>query len=129
MPRLIPRQLAKVLYQLTKDAQKDQLDVAIREFLLFVKQEHMMSKMDAIIEEFVAYAKQQEGVVDLEITTAHDVSQEVVKSIEKRFGDKVETTTKKDESLIGGVVVKAGNTIFDASIKTQLQQLKRTMNT
>ena len=129
MATLLPRQLAKVLYEITKDAKGSDREVALREFLNYVKSQHMMSKMDAIIQAFEMYAKEQDGVVQLQITSAHDISQDVVSTIEKRFGNKVETIVTQDPGLIGGLVVRAGNTIFDGSVKSQLKQIKRTLHT
>jgi len=85
----------------------------------------MINTVDYIIKEYEVYEKQQKGIVTLTITTAQTVSATLIKNITKEFGKDVELTTNIDESLIGGVRVQHNNTILDASIKTQLNQLKR----
>jgi F-type H+-transporting ATPase subunit delta len=45
------------------------------------------------------------------------------KKLEQLLGKKLEMTYKTDPALIGGVITKIGNQVFDGSIKTQLQSL------
>jgi len=70
-----------------------------------------------------------EGRSFAEISTAIEISQDFKKELQKKFepliGKKMELTYTTDPSLIGGVVTKIGNRVFDGSIKTQLQSLKR----
>ena len=54
--------------------------------------------------------------------TAEQIS-ELVNTLKKKLGCDVTLTTTIDESLIGGVVIKAGDTIIDASMKSQLDSL------
>ena len=43
--------------------------------------------------------------------------------LKRKLGREVSITTSTDESLIGGVVIKAGDTIIDGSMKSQLESL------
>lgn len=52
----------------------------------------------------------------------------LIKKLEKRFGKKVETNIKIDESLIGGAVIKVGDTVIDGSVKGRLEQLTKVLN-
>ena len=45
-------------------------------------------------------------------------------SLEKTAGKKVDMTIEEDSSLLGGVVVRVGDIIYDGSIKTQLNNIK-----
>ena len=127
MAKLLPIQYAKILYALTRDAKKNELDGIMDVFIKRVSDDQMLSKIDYIISAFETYAKEQEGIVSLDITTAHDVSDSIMKKITTAFGKDVEVATAVDDSLIGGVVVRHGNTILDASLQTQLTKLKRTL--
>ena len=124
---MIPQQFGKVLYELTHDVEGKEREERIAAFVALVRSQQMTSKMDYILAAFESYAKKQQGITELTITSASELSDTVVSSIEKQFGDKVETTKKVDEAIMGGVVVKAGNTILDGSVKTQLEQMKRAL--
>ena len=48
-------------------------------------------------------------------------------SLEKLTGKKVNIKYEKDENIIGGVVTTIGSTVYDSSVKTQLENLKKEM--
>ncbi len=122
---MIPLQLGKVLYKLTKGLKGKELEAAITQFAELLQKEQMTSKLPYILDAFEEVANKEEGVTALTVSTAQPVSKDVIKKIEAQFGNVSETTTLVDESLIGGVVVRAGNTILDGSVKTQLKELER----
>lgn len=130
MPKLLPIQLGKVLYKLTADVDKKDLDKAVESFLQFVKEQHMTAKLPYIIQSFESYAKRMSGNEDIEITSAQPLSKGMIDQIVKQMGagKDVAVTTAEDSSIIGGVVVKKGNTVFDASIKAQLNKMKLSIN-
>lgn len=127
MAALLPAQYGKILYELTKGLKKSELGDAIRVFIDQLYRDGALGKIDYIVDAFVAYAKKQDGVVTLDVTTAHTVSDALVQKIAKQFGKKVDVRTHVDESLIGGVMVRADNTILDGSVRTQIAQMKSAM--
>ena len=74
----------------------------------------------------VARAK-AENKVDAEVISAFELSaqqtDELINTLKNKLGCDITLTTTIDESLIGGVVIKAGDTIIDASMKSQLDSL------
>ena len=68
-----------------------------------------------------------EGVAGVEVISAYpldDNQQEKIKKImAKRLGKKIDITTRIDKSLIGGAVIRAGDSVIDASLKGRLKQL------
>lgn len=125
MPKLLPKQYGKILYESTKGLKGTELENTIKNFLLFLQREQMLSKAPYIMEEFKKYAKKQEGIETIEITSIRDLSQNEVKEISKHFGEKVEASVVVDKRLIGGVTIRTENTILDGSIKGQLGKLKQ----
>jgi F-type H+-transporting ATPase subunit delta len=67
------------------------------------------------------------GRVRATVTTASKqdaaMQKQIATAIETSTGRKVELTFEVDESLIGGVVAKIGDTVIDASIRSRLQEL------
>ena len=53
--------------------------------------------------------------------------QAITATLKSKLGRDVSITTRTDESLIGGVIIKAGDTIIDGSMKSQLESLALTL--
>ena len=70
---------------------------------------------------------QAEGVLDAQIIAAAKPSaaavKDLVKRLESKFGKKIEAGVSVDSELIGGVKIIVGDTVIDASVKGQLQNL------
>lgn len=127
MAKFIPQQYAKVLFRLMQDVPEKQWELVISTFMTYLKKEQAMKKLPHILKYVEQYAKEADGVQEIEVTSAKPLSKEIVHDIEKTIGKKVETTTRVDETLVGGVVVRTKNTILDGSVKTQLARLKQNM--
>lgn len=118
------RQYAAALYEITKGLEGKNLQEAVFEFFQLLVKKHKLKQSDAIINDFIVYAKKQEGIADLEITTAVEYPEKDLEAVKKVFGDKAEMTLKVDEDIMGGMIIKTENAIFDASLKTRLKNLK-----
>jgi len=72
-----------------------------------------------------------EGVIDVGVTSAYELTPEqqatISEAMAKRLGRKVEITNDIDDSLIGGVVIRAGDSVIDASVKGRLKALATQM--
>jgi len=72
-----------------------------------------------------------EGVVEVDVISAYELAPEQQASISeamaKRLGKKVEIINEVDNSLIGGVVIRAGDTVIDVSVKGRLKALASQM--
>ncbi|GMR01029.1 MAG: F0F1 ATP synthase subunit delta [Gammaproteobacteria bacterium] len=83
--------------------------------------------MHDVVEQFEAARAKAENKIEAEVVSAFELSaeqtSELVNTLKNKFGCDVTLTTTIDESLIGGVVIKAGDTIIDASMKSQLDSL------
>lgn len=81
--------------------------------------------------QFEVYRAEAEGKVEAEVTSAFKLSAEQEKNIiamlKTKLGREVTLTTSIDESLIGGVLIKAGDTIIDGSMKSRLESLALTL--
>jgi F-type H+-transporting ATPase subunit delta len=115
---------AKALYEITKDRKGADLKKALEAFVVLLSKKNVIKKAPIILKAYERYARKKEGHVAIEVTTAREIDKATLGHITKVFGDKVDTTEKIDTSLIGGVVIRTEDTILDASLKTQLQNLK-----
>jgi F-type H+-transporting ATPase subunit delta len=81
-----------------------------------------------IAAQYRALVNASTGVFDARITSAFalDAGQlaDVVATLEKRFGRKLNASVAVDESLIGGIRVEVGDEVLDTSVKARLEQMR-----
>jgi F-type H+-transporting ATPase subunit delta len=86
-----------------------------------------MAILPAISSAFEELKAQAEGVLDAQIIAAAKPSaaevKDLVKRLEAKFGKKIEAKVSVDSELIGGIKIIVGDTVIDASVKGQLQNL------
>ena len=72
------------------------------------------------------------GRVTAEVTSAVPLdsaaSAKIQASLAKRLGKEVVIETHEDKALIGGLVIKVGNTVYDASVRNQLTRLRERLS-
>ncbi|MFO0677126.1 MAG: ATP synthase F1 subunit delta [Polyangiaceae bacterium] len=73
----------------------------------------------------------QKGIVRAEVTTAAPLSETFYQRLEaqlaKMTGKKVTLDRKQDPSIIGGVITRIGDTLYDGSLKSRLESLKTSL--
>lgn len=121
-------QYARALYEATKGLKGEQLHTVLNEFINLLGRAHKIKQAERVIAEFIKYAKKQEGVVPLDVVTARAMSDRELIKIGDVFSSQAEVTPMIDEKIIGGVVIKSDEVIFDASIVKQLFKLKEKLS-
>jgi F-type H+-transporting ATPase subunit delta len=123
-PELDTRQRTEALRALLADA-----DELVRNFVLLVAEKGRADELDEIAEEFDALVARDEGILDVELTTAVDLSDDearrILAQIEGVSDRKLRATRKVDPALIGGFVLRAGSHRVDASVRSRLERLRR----
>lgn len=87
-----------------------------------------MGSLESISREVDAMIEAKSGRVTAEVTSAKPLDPEqltqITAALEKLSGKKVAVTKREDASLLGGVVAKLGDTVYDGSLRTQLRTLR-----
>jgi F-type H+-transporting ATPase subunit delta len=87
-----------------------------------------LGSLPAISRELDSMIEAKAGRVAAEVVSAKplDPSQlsQITATLEKMSGKKVSVTTRQDADLLGGVVAKVGDTVYDGSLRTQLRNLR-----
>ena len=98
-------------------------------FLRVLLQNSRLTELDEINERFASVLAERSGFVAARVTSARSLGEteksELQTNLEKLTGKKVNLTFDVDENLIGGVVTRIGSTVYDGSVKTQLEELKQ----
>jgi F-type H+-transporting ATPase subunit delta len=123
-PEVDARQKIDALSALLADA-----DELTRNFLLLVTEKNRTSQLHEILREFDALVAREEGILDVELTTAVELSEDeatkLLGQIEQVSGRRLRATRRVDPDLIGGFVLQAGSYRADASVKGRLDGLRR----
>jgi F-type H+-transporting ATPase subunit delta len=87
-----------------------------------------LASLEAISREVDAMIEAKSGRMAAEVTSAKplDATQlsQIITALEKLSGKKVAVTRREDPALLGGVVAKLGDTVYDGSLRTQLRTLR-----
>jgi F-type H+-transporting ATPase subunit delta len=114
---------ADVLERVLGDA-----DDLSRNFVRLLAEKGRAGELREMVKEFEALVASQEGILDVELTTANDLSDEefgrIVGRIEEASGRRVQATRNVDPGLIGGLVLQAGSLRLDASVRGRLERLR-----
>ena len=104
-------------------------DELVRNFVLLVSDQGRAGELDGMLAEFDALVAAEEGVLDVELTTAVELSddegQKLLSQIEQVSGRRLRATRRVDPNLIGGFVLRAGSHRADASVRGRLDRLRR----
>ena len=84
--------------------------------------------IDVMFEHFEELLRRERGIARAEVRSAMALDDAQRDAIEKRLHEltnrKIELTERVDESLIGGVAVRIGDTLYDASVRSRLERLR-----
>ncbi len=96
-------------------------------FLKLLIENDRVGVLPEISEHFEALKAEVENSVDAVVTSAVALSEqqlaEIADSLKKRLGRDIRITTKIDETLIGGAVIRAGDVVIDGSLRARLDGL------
>jgi F-type H+-transporting ATPase subunit delta len=108
-------------------------DELVRNFVRVVVEKGRAGEIPEIARELDAIVAAQEHVLDVEVTTAHELSdadfQRIVTDIEQKSGRPVQASRSVDPDLIGGIVLQAGSMRVDASVRGRLDRLRQELAT
>lgn len=123
------KEYAEALFQAVSETKPLEHDKIIDRLVEVMAANGDLAKMDEIEEQFKKLERESKGITEVEITTASDVkSKELLTTLNNIVGNHIEVKQKIDDGLIGGVVVRAGDTLIDASVKNSLNNLKNTIS-
>jgi F-type H+-transporting ATPase subunit delta len=104
-------------------------DEAFRNFVRLLTEKHRIGELEEIHVEWERLLAAEERVLEVELTTAVELSDKDAKAlvgkIEQAAGRRVEATRSVDPDLIGGLVLQAGSTRVDGSVRGRLERLRR----
>lgn len=97
-------------------------------FLQVLLQNQRLAELGEVNKRFAQVMDERSGVVTAAVTTARPVSADSQEALRAKLsaitGKRVNLSFATDEDLIGGIVARIGSTIYDGSVRNQLEQVK-----
>lgn len=93
---------------------------------------HRINQLSSVLEAWKAMIDMAMGISVAEVRSAHDLSEteqgELRRTLEAKFGRKIDLKLNTDPSLLGGFVARIGSEVYDASVKGQLQRFRNSLS-
>jgi len=106
------------------------------EFLNFLElliEKQRMPEIFRIRRQFDELWKKENRRIDVTVTSAVELDPAVVakigEEIERQTGQKVDLASRVDDGILGGIVLQVGNMVLDASIRSRLEKLRKSVAT
>jgi len=104
-------------------------DAIFDNFLELLIEKHRMPAVFRVRRELDRLWQRENKLLPVEVTSAIELDTGTVKQIGDRIGEqtgqKIELSAKVEPDILGGIVVRVGNSIIDASIRARLEQLRK----
>ena len=104
-------------------------DPAFMNFLEALIERHRMPAVFRIRTDYEALYDKTNKLLPVAVTSAVELDAKTIESLGRRIGEQtgneIELSSKVDPEILGGIVLRVGNLIMDASIRTRLEQLRR----
>jgi len=128
-PSIPPDQKRKLLDAI---AAKSGTSHEVRNLIALLIDKRRINFLAAIVKQFEQDLNQRLGFAVAEIISARDLSDQerrtLESEVEKLTGKKVRANYTKDSAILGGTVVRIGSTIYDGSVKGQLEKIREQLS-
>ena len=105
----------------------DKFDAQAQNFIRVIAENDRLALLPDIFALFELYKAEQEKSIDVDVTSAFALSDEqqdkLAQVLSARLGQEVRLHASEDASLIGGVVIRAGDLVIDGSVRGKIAKL------
>ena len=107
---------------------EERVETLTLQFLRLLVQKDRETLTKAILDQYQSLRDEQRGIVDAEVTVAQPLNDEdrtaLVEALEEKTGKDVRLHLEENPDLIGGLVIRIGDRVFDGSVRSQLNALR-----
>ena len=100
----------------------------LRNFLAVLIDHRRIGNISELLEQFKQELDRRRGIADAKVSSVRELTSMEKQSLEKQLGEitgkTVRATYSEDASLLGGVLVRVGSTIYDGSVHGRLQRMR-----
>lgn len=110
----------------------EELNQSAQNFIKVLAENKRLELLPFIATLYEQFKSQREKAIDVDVATAFEISGDLeaklAKALSAKLDREVTVQSSVDKSLLGGVVVRAGDTVIDGSVRGRLAKLAETMN-
>lgn len=100
----------------------------VRNVLFLVIDHHRTHMIPELAEAFETVIRERQGIAEAVVVSAAELSEaqkkNLTQSLEKKTGKKIEAKYSLDAKLLGGAVVRIGDTVYDGSVRHRLDEMR-----
>jgi F-type H+-transporting ATPase subunit delta len=104
----------------------------VRNFIAVLIDHRRIAMLEQVVKDFEQELNSRLGFAEAEVTSARELTDSERRDLEaqvsKLTGKKVRARYSRDESVLGGAIVKLGSTIYDGSVKGQLERIREQLS-
>lgn len=130
--KITANQYAKSLYELTSGKTKPEIDGVVANLTKVLQKNRQMKLAKKIIERFADIFNKEQGIVEAEVISREKLSKELLIQVSSYVSNRykakeVVIKNKIDLNIKGGIVIKVGDEVMDASVARQLEELRSSL--
>ncbi|RUR35760.1 F0F1 ATP synthase subunit delta [Vreelandella populi] len=126
-PKIENAKKVALLAEMFPEQQSD----ALTRFLEALADQGRLTALPSIAEQFEHLRAEHEQRIEVMVTSAYALTAEeqtkLASALKKRLNREISITTQVDKSLIGGVILRAGDTVIDGSVRGRLNRLSEAL--
>jgi len=115
------------------DLCQGRLNAEAKNFLRMLIENRRLGLIKFISEQFEQYRAEEEGYIEVNVCSAYPLEDgerdQITAVLQKTLGKEPRLNVQVDDSLIGGVLIRAGDRVIDASVRGQIQRMAKRLYT
>lgn len=128
-----PQITREIKKEVIKSAFKENISQTTKNLLFTLIDNNRQNTLDGILSEYIKMSNSYRGIIDVEtlsVVALNDVEKvNITESFTEKFNKQIRLRNIIDPSIIGGMIVRIGDKVYDGSIRTKLKVMKRNLTT
>ncbi len=130
MANITTKEYAQALQLALQESKPEDCDVVMDNLIAVMKEAGDLDKYEAVVKEYEQLIIGSDAVKEVEAVFARQTTanKQVLDELNEIIGPKLEIRSKVNSELVGGMVLRVDDTLIDASIKGNLEQMKKELS-
>jgi len=129
MSKISTQNIAKAIYELTKDKQGQDLESTLTNIVNYLIEKRLTPKVPEVLKKLEEIINRVEGNIEVTITYKRIPAKEITEGIEellkRRYQAKsILTTIKEDQTVLGGLKIEGRGEVIDLTYRNKIKQLQ-----
>ncbi len=131
--KITPKKYAESLLEATKGKSKKEVTEIVARLVDIMAVNKDLNKFESVLKYFSKYWNAKNGIVVVDVVMANELNKKMTNDLNDFIlkmldVEKIKVRSKIDKSILGGVVIKQGDTIYDGSLRNRLYSLKEDLS-